>query len=104
MVPLLATTNSPPVAKATRDFNSHRDLEEKNVLDIEDGVGGVHGSLVLGSLTNQTLLVGEGDERGGGEVTLLVGDDLDIGTLVGSHARVGGTCSNNNVRTIVSLR
>jgi hypothetical protein len=31
-------------------------------LDIEDGVLGVHGGLVLCSLTDQTLLVGEGDE------------------------------------------
>jgi hypothetical protein len=31
-------------------------------LDIEDGVDGVHGGLVLGGLTNQTLLSGEGDE------------------------------------------
>jgi len=31
-------------------------------LDIEYGVGWVHGSLVLGGLTDQTLLAGEGDE------------------------------------------
>ncbi|TIA20341.1 hypothetical protein D6C80_02412 [Aureobasidium pullulans] len=43
-------------------------------LDIEDGVGGVHGGLVLGGLTDQTLLSSEGDERRGGERTLLVGD------------------------------
>lgn len=61
-------------------------------LGIEDGVSGVHGSIVLGSLTNETLLVGERDEGGGGERTLLVGNDLDIGTLVDGNARVGGTC------------
>jgi hypothetical protein len=43
-------------------------------LDIEDSVLGVHGGLVLGGLTDQTLLSGEGDERRGGERTLLVGD------------------------------
>jgi len=43
-------------------------------LDVEDGVGRVHGSLVLGRLTDQALLAGEGDERRGGKVTLLVGD------------------------------
>lgn len=43
-------------------------------LDIEDGVLGVHGSLVLSGLTDQTLLRGEGDEWGSGEATLLVGD------------------------------
>jgi hypothetical protein len=63
-----------------------------DLLGIEDGVLGVHGSIVLSSLTDQTLLISEGDERRGGERTLLVGDDLDIGTLVDGHARVGGTC------------
>jgi len=58
-------------------------------LGIEDSVGGVHGSLVLGRLTDQTLLLVEGDVRGGGEATLLVGDDLDIGTLVDGNAGVG---------------
>jgi hypothetical protein len=60
-------------------------------LGIEDSVAGVHGSIVLGGLTDQTLLLGEGNERRGGERTLLVGDDLDIGTLVDSNTRVGGT-------------
>jgi len=45
-----------------------------NSLDIEDGVFWVHSSLVLGRLTDQTLLAGERDERGSGEATLLVGD------------------------------
>jgi len=49
-------------------------------LGIEDGVSGVHGSIVLGSLTNETLLVGERDEGGGGESTLVVGNARVIGT------------------------
>jgi hypothetical protein len=64
----------------------------RNSLGIEDGVAGVHGSIVLGGLTNQTLLVGEGDERRSGEGTLLVGNDFDIATLVDGNAGVGGTC------------
>lgn len=44
------------------------------ILDIEDGVLGVHGSLVLGGLTDKTLLVGERDEGRGGEASLLVGN------------------------------
>lgn len=43
-------------------------------LDIEDGVLRVHGGLVLGGLTDQALLVGEGNERGRGVATLLVGN------------------------------
>lgn len=34
----------------------------KCLLDIEDGISWVHGSLVLCGLTDQTFLVGEGDE------------------------------------------
>lgn len=84
-----------------------------DVLDIEDGVLWVHSSLVLGRLTDQTLLAREGDEGGGGEGTLLVGNytiavrrrslrgqtggrahtDLDIGALVVGDARVGRACS-----------
>jgi hypothetical protein len=46
----------------------------EDVLDIEDGVLWVHSSLVLGRLTNKTLLARERDEGGGGEATLLVGN------------------------------
>lgn len=67
--------------------------KRQDSLGIEDGVAGVHGSIVLSGLTDQTLLVGEGDERGGGERTLLVGNDLDIAALVGSNTRVGSTCA-----------
>jgi len=63
---------------------------ERHILDVKDSVDGVHGRLVLGSLTNQALLIGERDEGGGSEATLLVGNDLDIGTLVRSNAGVGG--------------
>ena len=63
-----------------------------DLLYIEDRVSWVHGSLVLGGLTDQTLLIVEGDERGGGEATLLVGNDLDIAALVGGNARLSGAC------------
>lgn len=45
-----------------------------DILDIEDGVLGVHGGLVLGGLTDKTLLVGERDEGRSGEASLLVGN------------------------------
>ena len=53
-----------------------------SVLDIEDGVSRVHSSLILGRFTDQTLLVGERDEGWCGEATLLVGNDLNIGSLI----------------------
>ena len=52
------------------------ELAADKALGVEDGVGGVHGDLVLGGITNETLGVGEGNERGGGAVTLVVGDDV----------------------------
>lgn len=75
----------------------------KNSLGIENGVAGVHGSIVLSGLTNQTLLLGERDERRGGEGTLLVGNDFDIAALVGSNARVGGACCEENVSAFKGL-
>ena len=53
---------------------SRRNSSHGYSLDIEDGVGRVHSSLVLGGITDETLLVGERDEGGGGVATLVVGD------------------------------
>lgn len=51
-------------------------LASDQSLGVEDGVLGVHGDLVLGRITDQTLGVGEGNERRGRSVTLVVGDDI----------------------------
>ena len=42
----------------------HRELASDQTLGVEDGVVGVHGDLVLGGVTNETLGVGEGDKEG----------------------------------------
>ena len=47
---------------------------------------GVHGDLVLCGVTNQTLIVGEGDIGWGGSVTLVVGDDFDTIVLPDTDA------------------
>jgi hypothetical protein len=60
-------------------------------LGIEDSVGGVHGRLVLGGISNQTLVAVEGDVGGGGAVSLIVGDDLNAVGLPDSNAGVGGS-------------
>lgn len=60
--------------KSQRYVEQKRKRTRLNVLDIEDGVLGIHGSLVFGGLTDKTLLIGERDEGGSGEASLLVGN------------------------------
>ena len=55
----------------------------------QDGVDRVHGDLVLGCITDQTLGIGEGDVRRRGTVSLVVGNDLDPVVLPYPDARVG---------------
>ena len=67
------------------------ELAADEALGVEDGVVRVHGDLVLGGVTDEALGVGEGNERGGGAVTLVVGDNLNAVIAVDTHARVGST-------------
>ena len=57
------------------------ELASNETLSIEDGVGGVHGDLVLCGVTDETLSVGEGHIRGSGTVTLIIGNDLNTVVL-----------------------
>lgn len=67
------------------------ELSTNQSLGVEDGVVGVHGDLVFGGITDQSLRVVESDIGWGGSVTLVVGDNLD--SLVGpdTDTRVGST-------------
>ncbi|GMR52836.1 hypothetical protein PMAYCL1PPCAC_23031, partial [Pristionchus mayeri] len=65
------------------------ELASDESLGVEDGVVGVHGDLVLGGISDETLAVGESDIRGSSAVTLVVGDDLDLAVHEDTHARVG---------------
>ena len=49
-------------------------------LGVEDSVGGVDGDLVLGRVSNQPLGISEGDIGGGGALTLIIRDDLNLRT------------------------
>lgn len=98
-------------------------------LDIEDGVLWVHGGLVLRGLSDETLLGGEGDERRGGEASLLVGavlrlsekmsssltrflakfqrpniHDLNTGALIIGDTRVGGSEIDANGTVVYFVR
>jgi hypothetical protein len=65
----------------------------------EDGVGGIHGDLVLGGVADEPLGVGEGDIGRRGAVPLVVGDDLDAVVLPHADARVGRAEVDTNGRT-----
>jgi hypothetical protein len=52
------------------------ELAADETLRVEDGVGRVHGDLVLGGVTNQTLRVRESHEGGRCPVTLVIADDF----------------------------
>jgi hypothetical protein len=53
------------------------ELASDQSLGVKDGVVGVHGDLVLGGISDETLRVVESDVRRGGSVTLVIGDNLD---------------------------
>jgi hypothetical protein len=57
---------------------------------------GVHGDLVLGGISDETLSVGESDERGRCPVTLVIADDFAPIVTEDTHAGVGGTQVNTN--------
>nr|DAD46903.1 TPA_asm: hypothetical protein HUJ06_016840 [Nelumbo nucifera] len=60
-------------------------------LGIKHCVGGFHGNLLLGGITNQPLGIGECDIRRHSPITLIIGDDLDPVILPHSDEVVGGT-------------
>jgi len=60
-------------------------------LGIKDGVGSVHGDLVLGGVTDKTLSVIESNIGRGGALALIVGNDLHAIILPHTNTRVRGT-------------
>jgi len=51
-----------------------------------DSVGRVSSSLVLGGISDKTLLTGEGDVGGGSVKTLIILDDFDLVVLPDTNA------------------
>jgi hypothetical protein len=78
-------------------------LSTNQSLGVENSVVGVHGDLVLGSITNESLRVVESDIRWGGSVTLVVGNDFDSVVLPDSDTGVGGTEINSGRQSDILL-
>mmetsp|Transcript_25172 Transcript_25172/g.38994 ORF Transcript_25172/g.38994 Transcript_25172/m.38994 type:complete len:456 (-) Transcript_25172:222-1589(-) len=75
---------------------SVRELSADESLGVEDGVEGVSGGLVLGGVSDESLVLSEGDVGGGGVKTLVVGDDFDLVVHPHSDAGVGGSEINSD--------
>lgn len=60
----------------------------------EYSVGWVHGHLVLGSISYQSLSVCEGHIAGRGPVSLIIGNDLHFAMLEDAHAGICGAQIN----------
>jgi hypothetical protein len=63
---------------------------------IEDGVDGVFGDLILGSISNESFSFSEADIGWGGSVSLIVSDDLNSLILPDAYTRVGGAEVNTD--------
>ena len=59
----------------------------------------VHGDLVPGSIANQSLTITEGDIRGGGTVTLVVGNNFNTVVLPDTDTTAEGEISVKSDRT-----
>mmetsp|Transcript_839 Transcript_839/g.2113 ORF Transcript_839/g.2113 Transcript_839/m.2113 type:complete len:239 (-) Transcript_839:142-858(-) len=72
------------------------ELASDQSLGIEDGVGGVHGSLGFCGISDKTFGLGESNVRRCGTVTLVVGNDFDTVILPDTNTRVGGSKIDSN--------
>ena len=68
-------------------------------LGIEHSVLGVPGDLRLGGISDETLILSEGNVRGGGVESLIVSDDLNFLVSPDTDARVGGAQIDSNTRS-----
>jgi tetratricopeptide (TPR) repeat protein len=72
-------------------------------LDVVKRPGGVDSGLVLGGLSDESLLVSKGDDRGSDSVTELVGDDLDLPVLEDADTGEGGSQIDTDDGALVLL-
>ena len=66
-------------------------LSSDESLGVEDGVGGVSGGLVLSGISDESLLLGEGNVGWGGVESLIVSDNFYL--VVHPYSNAGVGCS-----------
>jgi hypothetical protein len=69
-----ATDETPAAGQRRRSFYLASSRRPRHILDVEDGVLGIHSRLVLGRLTDQALLGVEGYEGRSCEASLFIGN------------------------------
>ena len=81
------------VGQVLHVFRQHRIIcaATDQALDGEDGVGRVGHRLALGGLANQTLVLGEADDRGRGARAFGIFNDTGLAAIHDGDARVGGS-------------
>jgi hypothetical protein len=72
------------------------ELSTDETFDIVDSVSWIDGGLVLGSLTNESFLLVEGNDGWSDTVTHVVENDVNLAVFVNTDARVGGTEIDTN--------
>ena len=91
-------SNKSPVGMFVRNARSSRkNLDFVASLDVEDGIPGIHRGLILRSLSDETLLLSEGDEGGGGEAALFIGNWKVVSIMgIKNSLRRGGNFSRED--------
>ena len=97
---ILVDNGERPVLHISLDFGIIETTTDET-LGIEDGVLGVHSSLVLGSITDKTFGIREGNVRRSSTVTLLVSNDFNTLGLPNTNTGVA-RCNGKYVSLLLS--
>jgi hypothetical protein len=62
------------------------EISANETLGIIDSVRGIHGSLILGRISNESLFIGKSHDTWSDSVSLVIGNDLNSSVLVDTNA------------------